>query len=95
MAGCDVLYHDPARGGLGNGWWPCPAVGQVWTDPGQVLRFVCPAHRHQLIALYAAGWPTASAGADPGCRSRSSADSGLTAGHCLLTGRQVASQDCY
>jgi hypothetical protein len=56
MAGCDVLYHDPAHAGPGSdSWRPCTAPGQVWTDPDQVLRFVCPAHRRQLTALHAAG----------------------------------------
>jgi hypothetical protein len=67
MAGCDVLYYDPgqvgkvrraagqALGPVSDGWQPCSAPGQVWTDPGQVLRFVCHPHRRQLTALYAAG----------------------------------------
>jgi hypothetical protein len=57
MAACDVLYYDPAQAGRGpdDGWRPCPASGQVWTDPDQVLRFVCAAHRRQVAALYAAG----------------------------------------
>jgi len=60
MAGCDVLYFDPAQAGTpfgppGDGWQPCPARGQVWTDPELVLRFVCTDHRRQLTALYAAG----------------------------------------
>jgi hypothetical protein len=56
MAGCDVLYHDPAHAGPGSdGWRPCTTAGQVWTDPDQVLRFVCAAHRRQLTALWAAG----------------------------------------
>ena len=57
MAGCDVLYHDPAHAGRGSdaGWRPCPAAGQVWTDPDQVLRFVCATHRRQLVALHATG----------------------------------------
>jgi hypothetical protein len=55
MAACDVLYHDPAQAGPGDGWRPCPMSGQVWTDPDQVLRFVCAAHHRQLIALHAAG----------------------------------------
>ncbi len=55
MAGCDVLYHDPAHAGQGDGWRPCPAAGQVWTDPDQVLRWVCPRHRRQLVALHVAG----------------------------------------
>jgi hypothetical protein len=55
MAGCDVLYHDPAYASLGGGWRPCTAPGQVWTDPDQVLRFVCATHRRQLVALHAAG----------------------------------------
>jgi hypothetical protein len=36
-------------------WRPCTAPGQVWTDPDQVLRFVCATHRRQLTALHAAG----------------------------------------
>ena len=55
MAACDVLYHDPAHASSGDGRRPCTAPGQVWTDPDQVLRFVCPAHRRQLTALHAAG----------------------------------------
>ena len=57
MAGCDVLYYDPAHAGPGPdaGWRPCPASGQVWTDHDQVLRFICPTHRRQLVALHAAG----------------------------------------
>ena len=56
MAACDVLYHDPAHAGPGSdGWRPCTAPGQVWTDPGLVLRFVCAAHRRQVAALHAAG----------------------------------------
>jgi hypothetical protein len=57
MAACDVLYHDPAHAGRGPdaGWRPYPAAGQVWTDPGQMLRFVCANHRRQLNALHAAG----------------------------------------
>jgi hypothetical protein len=68
MAACDVLYYNPAhagqvhRGPAGNplglasdGWRPCPAAGQVWTDPELVLRFVCVTHRRQLTALHAAG----------------------------------------
>ena len=57
MAGCDVLYYDPTNAGPGPdaGWRPCPASGQVWTDPDQVLRFICPTHRRQLVALHAAG----------------------------------------
>jgi hypothetical protein len=58
MAGCDVLYYDPpAQAGRGPhaGWRPCLSHGQVWTDPDQVLRFVCATHRRQLVALHAAG----------------------------------------
>jgi hypothetical protein len=56
MAGCDVCYHDPAHAGPGaDGWRPCTAPGQVWTDPDQVLRWVCHPHRRQLTALWAAG----------------------------------------
>jgi hypothetical protein len=57
MAACDVLYHDLAHAGRGRdaGWRPCLASGQVWTDPDQVLRFVCHPHRRQVTALHAAG----------------------------------------
>jgi hypothetical protein len=68
MAGCDVLYYDPAQVGQvphdpagqplgppGDGWRPCRAPGQVWTDPELVLRFVCHQHRRQLTALHTAG----------------------------------------
>jgi hypothetical protein len=57
MAGCDVLYYGPIQAGRGQdaGWRPCTAPGQVWTDPDQVLRWVCPRHRRQLVALCAAG----------------------------------------
>jgi len=65
MSGCDVLYYDPTQvrpepggrpGGLaGDGWRPCTAPGQVWTDPDRVLRWVCASHRRQLVALHAAG----------------------------------------
>ena len=63
MPGCDVLYYDPTHrdpadhllGPGGNCWRPCTAPGQVWTDPDQVLRWVCPKHRRQLTALHAAG----------------------------------------
>jgi hypothetical protein len=57
MAGCDVLFYDPthARPGLEVGWRPCPAPGQVWTDPDHVLRFVCAEHRRQLLAIHGAG----------------------------------------
>ena len=55
MAGCDVLYYDPAHASSGDGWRACTAPGQVWTDPDQVLRWVCPRHRRQLVALHAAG----------------------------------------
>jgi hypothetical protein len=67
MAGCEVLYYDPAHlgqvrraagqllGPVSDGWRPCSAPGQVWTDPGQVLRMVCHPHRRQLTALWAAG----------------------------------------
>jgi hypothetical protein len=56
MAACDVLYYDPAPAGRGpgDGWRPCPAHGTVWTDPDQVLRFVCVEHRRQVAALHAA-----------------------------------------
>ena len=68
MASCDVLYFDPAQvvqdhrdkagqalSQPGDGWRPCRAPGQVWTDPELVLRFVCHQHRRQLAALHAAG----------------------------------------
>ena len=55
MAGCDALYYDPAHAGPAHGWRPCTAPGQVWTDPELVLRWVCPRHRRQLVALRAAG----------------------------------------
>jgi hypothetical protein len=68
MAGCDVLYFDPGQVGqvrrdpagthlapVSDGWLPCPARGQVWTDPELVLRFICAEHRRQLSALHAAG----------------------------------------
>jgi hypothetical protein len=57
MAACDVRYYDPTQAGRSPdaGWRPCPAAGQVWTDPDQVLRFVCVTHRRQLTALHAAG----------------------------------------
>ena len=68
MAGCDVLYYDPTQVGqarrdraghlLGppeNGWRPCTAPGQAWTDPDLVLRWICTKHRRQLTALHAAG----------------------------------------
>jgi hypothetical protein len=68
MAGCDVLYFDPAQvgqprrnpaahslGPAGDGWRPCTAPGQVWTDPDLVLRMVCTRHRRQLVALHASG----------------------------------------
>jgi hypothetical protein len=64
VACCDVLYYDPTQrrqsggrpGGLASdGWRPCTAAGQVWTDPDQVLRWICSRHRRQLMALHAAG----------------------------------------
>jgi hypothetical protein len=64
MAGCDVLYYDPThRDQAGNhhldpasdGWRPCTAPGQAWTDPDLVLRWICTKHRRQLTAVYAAG----------------------------------------
>ena len=65
MAGCDVRYYDPTQvrrdlaghplGLSSDGWQPCTAPGQVWTDPDLVLRWICTRHRHQLVALHAAG----------------------------------------
>jgi hypothetical protein len=70
MAGCQVLYFDPAQVGRAiwgppgrrdqiighhDGWKPCPADGHAWTDPDQVLRHVCGSHQRQLVALHAAG----------------------------------------
>jgi hypothetical protein len=63
MVGCDVLYFDPNHrdqagnplGSAGDGWRPCTAPGQVWTDPDLVLRWICTRHRRQLVALHAAG----------------------------------------
>jgi hypothetical protein len=57
MAACDVLYYAPALAARdpGDGWRPCIAHGTVWTDPDQVLRFVCTDHRRQVAALHAAG----------------------------------------
>jgi hypothetical protein len=55
MAACDVLYYDPTHAGPRDGWRPCTAHGNVWTDPDQVLRFICTQHRRQLTALHAAG----------------------------------------
>jgi hypothetical protein len=68
MASCDILYFDPTQvgqsrqnpaghplGPASDGWQPCTAPGQVWTDPELVLRWVCTRHRRQLIALHAAG----------------------------------------
>jgi hypothetical protein len=68
LAGCDVLYYDPTQVGqarrdraghlLGppeNGWQPCTAPGQAWTDPDLVLRWICTRHRRQLVALHAVG----------------------------------------
>jgi hypothetical protein len=65
MTGCDVLYydlthisHEPAGHPLdrgSDGWRPCTAPGQAWTDPDLVLRWVCTRHRRQLTALHAAG----------------------------------------
>jgi hypothetical protein len=63
MAGCDVLYYDPthrrqagqALGPAVDGWWPCTAPGQAWTDPDLVLRWVCTRDCRQLTALHAAG----------------------------------------
>jgi hypothetical protein len=67
MPACEVLYYDPAQvgqvrraagqalGPVSDGWRPCSAPGQVWTDPELVLRFVCHTHRRQLTALYATG----------------------------------------
>jgi hypothetical protein len=55
MAGCDVLYYAPSQAGSRDGWRPCTAPGQVWTDPDHVLRFVCAEHRRQLLAIHGAG----------------------------------------
>ena len=63
MAGCDILYYDPTHrdpagrplGSVNDGWRPCTAPGQVWTEPGLILRGVCDKHRRQLVALHAAG----------------------------------------
>jgi hypothetical protein len=65
MAGCDVLYYDPAQarrdpaghllGSPTHGWRPCTAPGQAWTDPDLILRWICTKHRRQLTALHAAG----------------------------------------
>ena len=68
MAGCDVLYFDPAHVGqvsrdpagqplspASDGWQPCTTPGQAWTDPDLVLRWICTRHRRQLTALHAAG----------------------------------------
>ena len=55
MVGCDVLYYAPSQAGSRDGWRPCTAPGQVWTDPDQVLRFVCGTHRRQLTVLWAGG----------------------------------------
>jgi hypothetical protein len=68
MASCDVLYFDPTQvgqprrnpaghplGPASDGWQPCTAPGQAWTDPDLVLRWICTRHRHQLVALHAAG----------------------------------------
>jgi hypothetical protein len=85
MAGCDVLYFNPAQVGqvrrdpagqpLGHpetAGGPVRPPGQVWTDPELVLRFVCTTHRRQLVALGRLGWPTASAWAR-GCQPQSGA----------------------
>jgi hypothetical protein len=65
MAGCDVLYYDPTQvrrkpgghpdGLVSDGWRPCTAPGQAWTDPDLVLRWICAKHRRELVALHAAG----------------------------------------
>ena len=67
MAGCDVLYFDPTQvgqppdraghpvGPASDGWRPCTAPGQAWTDPDLVLRWICTRHRRQLVALHTAG----------------------------------------
>jgi hypothetical protein len=65
VAGCDVLYYDPAhvdRDPAGqpldpasDGWQPCRAPSHIWMDPQLVLRHVCARHRRQLMALHAAG----------------------------------------
>ena len=65
MAGCDVLYHDPAHADLGDGWRPCTAPGNVWTDPDQVLRFVCAPTAASSPPSTPPGWPIGSDGAGP------------------------------
>jgi hypothetical protein len=65
MASCDVLYFDPTQarrnpaghplGQASDGWRPCTAPGQAWTDPDLVLRWICTRHRCQLTALHTAG----------------------------------------
>jgi hypothetical protein len=76
MAGCDVLYYDPAQarcdpagsllGSPTDRWHPCTAPGQAWTDPELVLRWICPRHRRQLTALCAAGLAGQVRGQRPG-----------------------------
>jgi hypothetical protein len=77
MPACDVLYYDPAQvgqvrrtagqalGPVSDGWQPCSAPGQVWTDPGQVLRFVCHPTAASSPPCGPKAWPTASAGPEP------------------------------
>ena len=40
MAACDVLYYAPVQAGRGpeDGWGPCPARGNVWTDDAERCR---------------------------------------------------------
>jgi hypothetical protein len=80
MAGCDVLDYGPTHrepvghgaGPASDGWQPCTAPGQAWTDPDLVLRWVCTRHRRQLIAVHAAGlaeqvrWQQPGPGHQPG-----------------------------
>jgi hypothetical protein len=76
MAACDVLYHDPTHAGPSDGWRPCTAPGQVWTDPDQVLRWVCTRHRRQLVALHAAGLADRIRWGRPGLPTRPAAQGG-------------------
>jgi hypothetical protein len=77
MAGCDLLYHDPVHASPGSdGWRPCTAPGQVWTDPDQVLRFICHQHRCQLTALHTAGLAGRIRWGRPGLPTRPAAREG-------------------